>query len=223
MFSKRLISENKKGYFANKLRKIRISRNILVSELAETINKSTLQINRYEGMIKGDVQEPPLSVLADICVALQVDANTLLGLKWVESKEPPNRNTIYNWEMKKDKIYWICPNCGGENITYGDFTKDRFDLENITFTCEYDNCGSYFDKLHKMEIKIKMSAIATLRSSGKKFQETFRVYSERTAEYDIQLALDDFNNSDLCSNKKYLVSIDKIIYDEKFFNNKNEV
>lgn len=137
-----------KNYFSKTLRKIRIKRKMTKKHLAELIGKHEQQIQRYESCDYNQ-QYPPLDVLVKLCIALQISPNKLLGVKYVNSDEPPETGVIYEWELKGDAVYWKCPYCKGQNITYNNFTKNSKLIYSQNFLCEYDECGKFFDKLNK--------------------------------------------------------------------------
>lgn len=136
------------------LKKIRHQMNLSRKQLGIKVGKTEQQIQRYETVKGAGVyQFPPLNVLKNICVALQVDANMLLGLVWNQSDKPFNHSIVYEWNLKGDSIHWICPICRKENITYNDFRKKPSLIKTQSLQCEYDDCGVYFEKLNLEKIK----------------------------------------------------------------------
>lgn len=134
--------------FSKMLRKIRLERKLTKKQLAVMIGKQEQQIQRYETLKNTtNKQLPPLDVFKKLCIALQVLPGELLGLKFIESNKPLNSGIIYEWKVKKDAVYWICPECNRKNITYNDFSRHKKLLKHQQFLCEYDDCGKFFDKL----------------------------------------------------------------------------
>lgn len=132
------------------LKKIRLDKKLTTPQLGLKINRRGQQIQRYETppSVGVESQIPPATVLRDLCLALQVDANVLLGLVWEQSDERFENNVIYEWKLKGDKLFWWCPICRRENVTYNDYSKKPSLLKTQSVQCEYDDCGSYFEKLY---------------------------------------------------------------------------
>ena len=97
----------------------------------------------------GDQQSPPLDVFKKICLVLQVDANKLLGLKWVQ--DDTIELVITDWTLKNDiSLHWICPKCNRENITYNnDYKKNKELIFKQGYECEYNDCLNFFDRLKR--------------------------------------------------------------------------
>lgn len=137
--------------FRSILRQVRLERKFSALQLGEKIHRSEGQIHRYEaypGMTTTESQYPPLIVIRDLCLSLQIDANMLLGLVWEQSDERYETDMVYEWTLKGDKLFWWCPVCRRENVTYNDFVKKPSLIKTQSVQCEYDDCGSYFEKLH---------------------------------------------------------------------------
>lgn len=131
------------------LKKIRLQMKMTKKQLGIKVGRTEQQIQRYETIDGiGRHQLPPLFVFRNICVALQVDANMLLGTFWKHSDKPFNHNVVYEWNLKGDTLHWICPMCRKENITYNDFRKKPSLINKQSVQCEYDECGAYFEKLN---------------------------------------------------------------------------
>lgn len=123
--------------------------NLSRKQLGIKVGKTEQQIQRYETVSGTGVHQlPPISVLKNMCVALQVDANMLLGLVWNQSDKPFNHNVVYEWKLKGDKLFWICPLCRKENVTYNNFIKKPSLIKRQSVQCEYYDCGAYFEKLN---------------------------------------------------------------------------
>ncbi len=151
---KRLVSVSNFNFRAM-LKKVRLERKFSTLQLGEKINRNGQQIQRYEtypGTKTTESQYPPLIVIRDLCLALQIDANQLLGLVWEQSDERYEIDVVYEWTLKGDKLFWWCPVCRRENVTYNDFSKKPSLLKIQSVQCEYDDCGSYFEKLHMDKI-----------------------------------------------------------------------
>lgn len=137
-----------KNTFSKMLRAIRLERKLTQKQLAVMIGKCEQQIQRYESLENNqNKQMPPLSVFKDLCIALQVSPERLLGLKFIESDKPLKSGIIYEWTLVKDKLMWKCPGCNRNNITYNDFSKNKKLLKEQQFLCEYDDCGKFYNKL----------------------------------------------------------------------------
>jgi transcriptional regulator with XRE-family HTH domain len=140
--------------FGKMLRVIILEKKLKQKQLAIMIGKCEQQIQRYESLDDSpNKQMPPLNVFKDLCIALQVSPERLLGLEFVVSDKPLKSGIgiIYEWKLVKDKLYWTCPECNRKNIIYNDFSKNKKILKEQEFLCEYDDCGKFFNKLSEIK------------------------------------------------------------------------
>lgn len=150
---KRVITNFKKENYFSMLRKARERLGLSRQQLGDRLGKSGQQITRYEGEGGEKPQYPPIPVLIMLCEILQISPNNLLQFEEVDIENSPEQSVIYDWKLKKDRIYWDCPICLEKNISYGDFSTKksrRHFLKDFSALCEY--CDSYFDKLEGLEI-----------------------------------------------------------------------
>ena len=138
--------------FPEIFKKLRQEKLLSRKQIAEKIGKTIQQVQRYEtNFYDADHQNPPLDVFKKLCLILQVDANTLLGLKWINEDVPADVGVIFDWELKNEiALHWVCPMCHTENITYNDgYKKNKELIYKHHFQCEYSDCGAFFDTLKR--------------------------------------------------------------------------
>lgn len=135
--------------FPIKLKQLRLEKNWTRKVFAEKIGKKVQQVTRYEiANLKGDNQKPPLDVFIKICSVLQVDANSMLGVIFKDEEiEIADELKVVRYKLVGDALHWWCPNCGCENITYNNFSKNIKLLKKQSLQCEYDNCCMFYSKL----------------------------------------------------------------------------
>lgn len=150
---KRIINNFKQNEYFLALRKAREKLGLSRQQLGDKLGKTGQQITRYEGEGGEKPQFPPIPVFVMLCQILQISPNKVLQFEEVNIEDSPEPSVIYDWQLKKDRIYWDCPICLEKNISYGEFgTKKakRNNLRDYSFLCEH--CDSYFDKLEGLEI-----------------------------------------------------------------------
>lgn len=148
MFISGTFDENK---FAKILYEKRTKAGLSRSQLASLINRQFIQIQRYE--TPGSIQQfPPLKLLVELCVLLQINPLEILNVEISESGACNNKNIINNFSIYKDRLHWYCIDCGCKNSDYDNYTKlSHKDISNKKLACEV--CGYYHDGIDFSKIK----------------------------------------------------------------------
>lgn len=142
----RIINDWDRKKFSKLIKEKRIKIGMSRNKLAELLDKGIMQISRYENSKLEDNHLPNVTDLVRLCDILQLEPNELLSFRKVNCWDDPEPGFIYDYIIKDNKIYWICPKCKNNNITYGEFKKKNKAF-NESHQCEY--CSLIFDNLYK--------------------------------------------------------------------------